>query len=166
MKRPCFILALMICGSNLLMAQQIDSTTTPKELDEVIVRAYENNKNLRQVGASLNIIREAQLQKFSSNSVLQAINSTPGVRMEERSPGSYRLNIRGSSLRSPFGVRNVKVYWNDIPFTDPSGNTYFNQFSFYDFIIEVSKFFRYKFSFCFDAGALIKTVITAEVVFI
>jgi iron complex outermembrane receptor protein len=69
------------------MAQQIDSAVVAKELDEVIVRGYENNRNLRQVGASLNIIREAQLQKFSSNSVLQAINATPGVRMEERSPG-------------------------------------------------------------------------------
>ncbi|MCH5683602.1 TonB-dependent receptor plug domain-containing protein [Niabella sp. W65] len=53
--------------------------------------------------------------------------------MEERSPGSYRINMRGSSLRSPFGVRNVKVYWNDIPLTDPGGNTYFNQLAFNNF---------------------------------
>jgi iron complex outermembrane receptor protein len=46
--------------------------------------------------------------------------------MEERSPGSYRLSIRGSLLRSPFGVRNVKMYLNDLPFTDASGNTYLN----------------------------------------
>jgi iron complex outermembrane recepter protein len=60
--------------------------------------------------------------------------------MEERSPGSYRLNMRGSSLRSPFGVRNVKVYWNDIPVTDPGGNTYFNQFAFNNFSsIEIFK---------------------------
>ena len=50
--------------------------------------------------------------------------------MEERSPGSFRLAIRGSSLRSPFGVRNVKVYWNGIPFTDAGGNTYLNLFDF------------------------------------
>jgi iron complex outermembrane receptor protein len=50
--------------------------------------------------------------------------------MEERSPGSYRLNIRGSSLRSPFGVRNVKIYYNNIPFTDPGGNTYLNSLAF------------------------------------
>ena len=50
--------------------------------------------------------------------------------MEERSPGSYRLSVRGSSLRSPFGVRNVKIYWNEIPFTDPGGNTYLNLIDF------------------------------------
>jgi iron complex outermembrane receptor protein len=53
--------------------------------------------------------------------------------MEERSPGSYRINIRGSSLRSPFGVRNVKVYYNDIPFTDPGGQTYLNGLGYYNF---------------------------------
>ncbi len=46
--------------------------------------------------------------------------------MEERSPGSYRLSIRGSLLRSPFGIRNIKTYWNDIPLTDAGGNTYLN----------------------------------------
>jgi iron complex outermembrane receptor protein len=60
--------------------------------------------------------------------------------MEERSPASYRLSIRGSSLRSPFGVRNVKIYLNGIPFSDPGGNTYLNQLSFYNFsAVEILK---------------------------
>jgi len=46
--------------------------------------------------------------------------------MEERSPGSYRLSIRGSLLRSPFGIRNVKVYMDEFPLTDAGGNTYLN----------------------------------------
>jgi outer membrane receptor protein involved in Fe transport len=50
------------------------------------------------------------------------------------------MNIRGSTLRSPFGVRNVKVYWDEIPFTDPGGNTYLNQLSYYNFnSIEIIK---------------------------
>jgi Outer membrane receptor proteins, mostly Fe transport len=46
--------------------------------------------------------------------------------MEERSPGSYRLALRGSMIRSPFGVRNVKIYLDDFPLTDAGGNTYLN----------------------------------------
>src|SRR5690606_23191349 len=61
---------------------------------------------------------------------LPAVNLVPGVRMEERSPGSYRFSIRGSSLRSPFGVRNVKANWNGLPFTDGGGNTYLNLLDF------------------------------------
>ncbi|MBS1974542.1 MAG: TonB-dependent receptor plug domain-containing protein, partial [Bacteroidetes bacterium] len=73
------------------------------------------------------------LNRFSNTSILPALNQSPGIKMEERSPGSYRLNIRGSSLRSPFGVRDVKVYFDEIPLSDPLGNTYLNQLSFYNF---------------------------------
>lgn len=73
------------------------------------------------------------LSQSNKTSVLNLLNSIPGVRMEERSPGSYRINMRGSSLRSPFGVRNVDVYWNNIPLTDPGGNTYFNQLAYNSF---------------------------------
>ncbi|MBC8110923.1 MAG: TonB-dependent receptor, partial [Verrucomicrobia bacterium] len=41
-----------------------------------------------------------------------------------------RLSIRGSLIRSPFGIRNVKVYWNDIPLTDAGGGTYLNLLDF------------------------------------
>ncbi len=58
--------------------------------------------------------------------MLPALNTIPGVRMEERSPGSYRLSLRGSLLRSPFGVRNIKTYIDVFPLTDGGGNTYIN----------------------------------------
>src|SRR4028119_1582945 len=112
---------------------ELSSDTVPRVLQEVIVRAYEQNRELKDVAAPIGVVTNQELQQFSPISILPAVNTIPGVRMEERSPGSYRLSIRGSSLRSPFGVRNVKVYWNDIPFTDPGGNTYLNQFSFYNF---------------------------------
>src|SRR6186997_3598942 len=107
-----------------------DSSQT---LGEVIVKAYEQNQTLKKIPAAINKVTKSSLERFSNTNILPALNSTPGVRMEERSPGSYRMNIRGSTLRSPFGVRNVKVYWDEIPFTDPGGNTYLNQLSYYNF---------------------------------
>ena len=102
-------------------------------LDEVIVKAYEQNQSIKKIPAAIIQINKTRLDRFNNTNILPALNSSPGVRMEERSPGSYRMNIRGSTLRSPFGVRNVKVYWNEIPFTDPGGNTYLNQLSFFNF---------------------------------
>jgi iron complex outermembrane recepter protein len=72
------------------------------------------------------LVSSKDLASFSSVSFVPVLNSLPGVRMEERSPGSYRISLRGSSLRSPFGVRNIKVYWNEIPLSDATGNTYIN----------------------------------------
>src|SRR5688500_10636446 len=105
---------------------------TSQTLEEVIIKALESNRSLEKSPAAISHVGKPKLERFNNSNILPAINSTPGVRMEERSPGSYRLNIRGSTLRSPFGVRNVKVYWNGIPFTDPGGNTYLNQLSFYN----------------------------------
>ena len=109
-------------------------------LPSVIIKAFEQNRKLKDVPAAVNYIGKSTLQRFSTTSIVSAINTTPGVRMEERSPGSYRMNIRGSSLRSPFGVRNVKIYYNDIPYTDPGGHSYFNQLGYYNFnSIEIIK---------------------------
>ncbi|HEY1869432.1 MAG TPA: TonB-dependent receptor plug domain-containing protein, partial [Chitinophagaceae bacterium] len=138
MKKILLFLFFFSCVALSSFAQETIDTT--KNLSEIVVKAYEENKQLKQTSAAVNYISAPELAKYNNTSILPAMNSTPGVRMEERSPASYRMNIRGSTLRSPFGVRNVKVYWDDIPFTDAGGNTYLNQLSFYNFnSIEVIK---------------------------
>jgi iron complex outermembrane receptor protein len=96
-------------------------------LAELVVRAYESNRSLKEVPVTVSVLGRTDLERFNNSSILPAINTVPGVKMDERSPGSYRFSIRGNLLRSPFGVRNVKVYWNGIPYTDANGNTYINQ---------------------------------------
>ena len=127
------ILALVFFPFSLFAQTVQTDTLLSQSLPEVVVKAYEQNRRLSEVAAPVGVVGQQQLQRYGIVSILPAMNSIPGVRMEERSPASYRLNIRGSSLRSPFGVRNVKVYWNGIPFTDPGGNTYLNQLSPYSF---------------------------------
>src|SRR3984957_3652891 len=140
MKKISLLLILCYFGDILsLSAQEVhppdfltDSSDT-RPLNEVVVKAYEQNRKLTEVAAPVSVVSKASLNRFANISILSALNTNPGVRMEERSPGSYRLNIRGSSLRSPFGVRDVKIYWNEIPLTDPGGNTYLNELGFYNF---------------------------------
>lgn len=102
-------------------------------LQNITVRAFNLNRQPLTATAAIRLITPAQADRYNKTSLVSGLNSVAGVRMEERSPGSYRINIRGSSLRSPFGVRNVKVYWNDIPLTDAGGNTYFNQLAINNF---------------------------------
>lgn len=126
------IIFLIITGSSLTAQEQIAAVDSSDILEQVVVKGYEYNRKLIDVPAPIAVISKAQFNRFNNISLLPALNTVSGVRMEERSPGSYRLNIRGSSLRSPFGVRNVKVYYNNIPYTDPGGNTFFNQLGFYN----------------------------------
>jgi iron complex outermembrane receptor protein len=122
----CLLLAMQEC-----IAQNTDSLVST--LSTVEVKAYGKLRKLRDVPAAVGFVDRQTLERFSSGSLVMAVSTVPGVRMEERSPGSYRFNIRGSSLRAPFGVRNVKVYYNDIPFTDPGGQTFLNGLGYYNF---------------------------------
>src|SRR6476619_6998568 len=134
------VLLILLPVLNTAVAQISNPVDSSLVLENIIVKAYENNRRLIDVAAPVSITGQTQLNRFNNMIILPALNITPGVIIEERSPGSYRLNIRGSSLRSPFGVRDVKIYLNEIPLTDPSGNTYLNQLSFYNFnSIEIIK---------------------------
>ncbi len=96
------------------------------QLGEVVVQSYAHNRPLMEVPASVQRLSGEEIGRFDQTSLLPAVNVVPGVRLEERSPGSYRVSIRGSSLRAPFGVRNVKIYWNGMPLTEPGGDTQLN----------------------------------------
>ena len=119
-----FFLSIFLVGN--LFCQ--DSTRLPSDsaLGEILVTAFQSHQQWKTVPAAVAPISSHDLERYSNASMLPAFNIIPGARMEERSPNSYRLSLRGSLLRSPFGIRNVKVYWNDIPLTDGGGNTYLN----------------------------------------
>lgn len=111
---------------NTIMPDTIVLVRNNQLLDETVVKAFERNISAKNTAAAVTVLNKNSLERFSNSSFVAAVNTVPGVKMDERSPGSYRMSIRGNLLRSTFGVRNVKVYWNGIPFTDASGNTYFN----------------------------------------
>lgn len=105
-------------------ASSLDDTL---QINEVVVRGYATNRRLLETPASIGLLTRRDLnQRFGTPTIIPAMNTLPGVRADERSPGSYRLAIRGSAIRSPFGVRNVKTYWNELPLTDAGGNTPLN----------------------------------------
>ena len=128
-----FIICVLICNTAYAQTTVNTDADSIQTLENVIIKAYENNSKLIDVPAPVNVVTKTDLNRYDNMTIVDALNVNPGVRMDERSPGSYRLSIRGSSLRSPFGVRNVKVYYDGIPYTDPGGNTYLNQLGFYNF---------------------------------
>lgn len=97
-----------------------------RQLKEVVIKAHFTEQPVLRLTTSVGVLSATDLEKTLNQTLLPAMNSVAGVRMEERSPGSYRLSLRGSLLRSPFGVRNVKVYFDEVPLTDAGGNTYLN----------------------------------------
>ncbi len=95
-------------------------------LSEITVTAFESERPLMEQSAAIALVSEQDFNRFNETSIVNSFNTKPGIRIEERATASYRISIRGSSLRAPFGVRNVKVYWNEVPFTSPDGTTALN----------------------------------------
>ncbi len=127
LRATLFFLFFFFISFNLLA--QTDSTkkfTDTSILEPVTVTAFGGAATWKDAPVAVALINNYQLQRFDIKTLVPVLNTIAGVRMEERSPGSYRLSIRGSLLRSPFGIRNIKIYWNDIPLTDAGGNTYLN----------------------------------------
>jgi len=101
-------------------------TTNARALPSATVVGYGQRLPLRRTAAGVGVIDQTIIQRFNESSPATAVNTLPGVRLEERATGSYRISVRGSTLRSPFGVRNVKLYYFDIPFTEANGTTPLN----------------------------------------
>ena len=105
---------------------QIKTTDSVKKLSQITVKGYYNRQPLLRSVSAVSLVDSFHIKNQNSASFVALINTASGVRMEERSPGSYRFSIRGSLLRSPFGIRNLKIYADDFPLTDAGGNTYLN----------------------------------------
>lgn len=123
-----FSFAILQCSilSVTLYGQGADSLIAEQELEPVEVVAYFSRQPVMGLTAAAQTITAAHIEAQQTTTLLPAINMVAGLRMEERSPGSYRLAMRGSLIRSPFGVRNVKIYLDEFAMTDAGGNTYLN----------------------------------------
>ena len=129
MFRFCSLAALLLLiprGPLRAQSPLADTTARAVALPEATVTGYGQRLPLRRTAAAIGVIDARLIEQFSPAALTQAVNTLPGVRLEERATASYRLSIRGSTLRSPFGVRNVKVYYNGIPFTEAGGSTPLN----------------------------------------
>lgn len=98
------------------------------DLKSYTVTAYESN-NRRLLAAATGSIASLIYKNNQTVSFVEGINTISGVKMEMKSMGSYRISIRGSLLRSPFLLRNIKMYWNNIPITDAGGENPINNIS-------------------------------------
>ena len=109
-------------------SSEVKNESPASTLETVMVRGFDSKSSLSLTPATIGVISPDHhpLNGTATLSLLPAFNQLSGVRFEERSPGSFRLSVRGSLLRSPFGVRNIKMYLDEFIFSDAGGNTYLN----------------------------------------
>lgn len=106
-------------GTLLNIAMEPDNVA----LNEVQVIGFDNNKKLLETAASIALITGADFKRTNKTSLQPVLNNIPGVQMDQSNLGDARISIRGAGSRSNWGIRNIKIYLNDIPLTEPDGFT-------------------------------------------
>lgn len=121
MRRLALFIAVLTAFST--QAQEAEDTLRFYH-NTVTVSAFETHDTISNVAGPIAVIKDRQLKFGNQGSASSTLNLVPGVKMEERGiGGSRRLNIRGSALRAPFGVRNIRAYIGDFAITSPDGST-------------------------------------------
>ena len=93
------------------------------ELAPAVVQPWPGPAERRSLAAA-STLDSARVRGFERASLRSAALFVPGVQWDQRGHGgSQRLSMRGSLLRSVFGVRGVKVYWGPFPLTLADGST-------------------------------------------
>ena len=100
---------------------QLDANTL--SLNEVRVAGYSTNKTNKETAGSIALITSKDINRGTGVSLQPALNSIPGVRMDQSTLSEARISIRGNGVRAAFGIRNVKIYVNEIPVTEADGTT-------------------------------------------
>ena len=98
-----FSIILSITITSSLSAQeQISDTDSSDILEQVVVKGYEYNRKLINVPAPIAVISKAQFNRFNNISLLPALNTVTGVRMEK----PYgQLSFKHSRQLAAFTVR-------------------------------------------------------------
>ena len=94
-------------------------------MDPVVVTATRAPKQLTQVPGAVSVIDQKQImQGRPAVGVDETLRIVPGVQTERRfGPDDVRISIRGSGVRSTFGVRSVRILIDGIPLTEVDGQT-------------------------------------------
>ncbi|WP_298545777.1 TonB-dependent receptor [uncultured Aquimarina sp.] len=94
------------------------------QLSEVQLRAYNSNEELINVPAAVGVVSAKNLKQASVYGLEDAFNTIAGVRVEAQDASNTRISIRSTGYRAGFGLRNVKVYFDEVPLTEASGFTW------------------------------------------
>jgi iron complex outermembrane recepter protein len=101
----------------------ISLVPSTEDLNEVQVIGFATERSLQETSASISLLTTKDLSKQNGTSLAQSLNNLPGIRIDQSGLDNQRVTIRGIGANSNLGVRGIKVYFNDIPLTEPDGYT-------------------------------------------
>jgi len=101
----------------------IQLQTDAFNLNEVRVTGFNGDKSNKETAGAIGLITSSDIALSNGISLQSALNTIPGVKMEQSTLSEARISIRGNGVRAGYGIRNIKIYVNEIPITEADGTT-------------------------------------------
>lgn len=111
-------------------AEKTTGATTPsiavspraESLDEVIVTAKALSLTTHVTGQTVTMVGDAAFRNTPATTIADIVKLSPGVSViQGNGPRDVGVSIRGSNARNSFGARNIQVFEDDFPVTQPDG---------------------------------------------
>lgn len=94
------------------------------QLEPVVVTATREARGIADVAAAVSVADSTAIKQGRSSGLHEVLRYTPGVQATSRyGLDDVNLSIRGSGIRTTFGVRGVAVLVDGVPLTEPDGLT-------------------------------------------
>jgi iron complex outermembrane receptor protein len=99
-----------------------------RNLPEVNVTAFHNPEKLISVAGAVSVVPVDSLQ-YAGYNIVSSLSVSPGLIIQEATPGTMKLTLRGIGSRYPYGTKKIKVFFDGIPLYSAEGETYFDDIS-------------------------------------
>lgn len=93
-----------------------------ESLDEILIKGSHLKQKLFSVPSSVALLPKKYFNE-NTTKLAQIINTVPGVFMHSGTYTTNRITIRGIGSRNLYGTSKIKVYYDDIPLTNGSGES-------------------------------------------
>lgn len=94
----------------------------PENLSEIQIVGNNFKSKLNKIPASITVISNTDFANNTVN-IANVINKAPGIFMFSGTQTTNRITIRGIGSRNLYGTSKIKVYFDDIPLTNGSGES-------------------------------------------
>ncbi|MGY3467736.1 outer membrane receptor protein involved in Fe transport [Bradyrhizobium sp. LM6.11] len=98
------------------------NVSAPTQGRTVTARAARDGLNQSPAGQTATTIDRSQFDNRPSFSVSDVLRDSPGISIKQgNGPRDFGISIRGSNARNGFGIRNLVIFDDGFPVTQPDG---------------------------------------------
>lgn len=92
-------------------------------IPEVVIKATLVTDSLQRIPAAIGVLRKADLTGNNGTIITSALNTLPGIYVQQGALNTNRITIRGIGARTQYGTDRVKAYIDGIPISSATGAT-------------------------------------------